>query len=199
MEVKMNVTDPNYIFPPKPLYVPPSSPTLVELDNDPLWIAEVKKNGWRCMVRVKDSKIVLWTRHKTIIKDPLPNLRLQLEALKLPDDTILDGELMEHRGKTKEFLMLWGLMRWSGEWIDKVPYQEIMEKMKAIVPVDTQYMGRPASTLLNKKAFYEQTILSGPENEGIVIKKLSASVPFDWSRSKEIATWLKVKPYVYES
>lgn len=188
----MEVTDKMYLYPPKPLYVPANSEVFNKLDNDPNWIGEVKKNGWRMMVRVTiDNKIELWTRRKTVELQPLPNLRKELAALNLPPDTILDGELLEHRGQTREHMMLWGMFRWAGDWV-KVPYKEVIWRM-SFVP-NTTYISRPKTTLEGKRKFYEEVIKESEENEGLVLKRLDASVPFSFTSCATTRSWLKVKP-----
>lgn len=146
------------------------------------------------MVRVTpNNKIELWTRHKTLELSPLPNLRKELAALSLPPDTILDGELLEHRGKTKEVLMLWGMFRWGGQWTSTLPYKEIMWRMN-FVPSNSNHLTKPSFVFEGKRKFYEEVLKQGDENEGLVLKKLDAPVPFSFTSTPYIRTWLKVKP-----
>jgi len=191
----MKVSSKNYIYPPKPLYVPPTSKSFDELDNNTNWIAEVKKNGWRCMVHITpDNKLELWTRHKTLELSPLPILRKKIMALQLPPDTILDGELLEHRGTTKETWMGWGMFRWQGQWLNAVPYKEILWRM-SFMPTNDVHIIRPDFVLEGKKKFYEEVLKQGAENEGIVIKRLDAPVPFSFTNCAITRSWLKVKPF----
>ena len=190
----MNVIDKYFIYPAKPTYIPPTSTLFGKLDNDLNYVAEVKKNGWRCLVRKIDGKITLWTRHKTTINDALPTLRKELTILKIPDDSILDGELLEHRSVAKDSLMLWGIYRWAGNWYDKVSYYHTRDTLSLLLqPQISTIIFQPKSTLLNKRDFYERILKEDVDNEGIVLKKLDAPVPFFWNSSKEITTWLKVK------
>jgi len=190
----MNVADPYFIYPAKPTYLPPSSSLFTRLDNDINWISEIKKNGWRCLIRKVDEKITLWTRHKTTINDELPNLRKTLSQMYIPNDSILDGELLEHRSKAKDSLLLWGIYRWEGGWLNKVSYEDIMGRVKSLVPKNQSCITTPEFVFLNKKAFYETALRTNPDNEGVVLKKLIAPVPFFWKDSKEITAWFKVKP-----
>lgn len=190
----MRVVDKDYIYPAKPIYVPPHSEAFDRLDADTNWVAEVKKNGWRMMVRVTPSnKIELWTRHKTLELSPLPSLRKELTELSLPPDTILDGELLEHRGKTKETLMLWGMFKWGGKWLADLPYKETMWRM-SFIPKDSKCIIKPTFVFEGKKKFYEDVLKQGDENEGVVIKKLDACVPFSFSSTPISRNWIKVKP-----
>lgn len=182
------------MYPAKPLFVPATSEIFSRLDNDTNWIAEVKKNGWRCMVRVTPaSKIELWTRHKTIEMSPLPNVRSELASLSLPPDTILDGELLEHRGKTKDTLMLWGILKYNGIFYHDIPYKQQMWEVASLVPT-TKHLIKPEFVFEGKNNFYVEVLKGAPENEGIVLKKLDAPVPFSWTSCPSIRTWLKIKP-----
>lgn len=190
----MQVTDKSYIYPPKPLYVPPNSEVFNRLDGDTNWVAEVKKNGWRMLIR-KDvaGDFALWTRHKTIECSPLPLLRAALPSLNMPCDSILDAELMEHRGKTKEVLMIWGAFRLGGVWQHKVPYKEIMWKVSSIVPKQSLTLTSPEFVFEKKRDFYER-IIKLEENEGLVLKNVNEPVPFSFTSCPNIRTWIKVKP-----
>lgn len=189
----MKVTDPNYIYPAKPIYVPPNSEVFERLDGDPNWIGEVKKNGWRILIR-KDiaGRYELWTRHRTVECSPLPRLRESLHKLAMPPDSILDGELLDHRGKTKETLMIWGAYRLGGKWLRSVPYKQIMWEVSLIVPKQSDTLTTPEFVFEKKKEFYEK-VIRNEENEGLVLKNINEPVPFSFTSCPTIRTWLKVK------
>jgi ATP-dependent DNA ligase len=87
-----------YWFPCKPNRLSPTSELFNRLDNDAGWIAEVKKNVWRCLAYKEGGALTLWTRHHTTINDPLPQLRGLLTEM-LPDGCVIDGELLQNRTK----------------------------------------------------------------------------------------------------
>ena len=198
LQVGTRVVDKSYIYPVQPTYIAPDSELFASLDNDSRYVAELKKNGWRCMVRVgEDKKIALWTRRGTIIGDPLPNLRKALESLKLPPDTILDGELLEHRSVVKEQVVLWGAIRMGGKWLSAMPYKEVLDVMKKIVK-ESDYIKRTRQVVADKKKFYASAIggEQGTDNEGLVVKHLDSPVPFGWRNCPTHPLWFKVKPNV---
>jgi ATP-dependent DNA ligase len=89
----------DYLYPCKPSRLERASSLFLSLNNDPLWVGEAKRNGWRCLA-MQDyvGALTLWTRHKTVIPDKLPELRALLAA-QLPEGTLVDGELLERRTK----------------------------------------------------------------------------------------------------
>ena len=103
-----------YYYPCKPNRLAPDSAYFDTLDNDPHWIAEVKKNGWRCLAYREASGLVLYTRHHTLITDPLPDLRNFLTLTLLPG-AILDGELVNNRTKgTKGLYYVFDIIQAQG-------------------------------------------------------------------------------------
>lgn len=195
--ISAKVHDSSYVFPAQPIYIAPDSDLFKELDESAGYVAELKKNGWRCMVRVgADKKIDLWTRRGTAIKDPLPNLREALAKLDLPADSLLDGELMEFRSEVKEKIVLWGVIKYESKWMASVPYKDIIEVVKGIVKKDTDFITRAKQVSKEKRKFFAAAMSGelGPDNEGIVLKSLSAGVPFGWKDGPTHRQWFKVKP-----
>ena len=194
----MKVNDSSYVYPAQAVYLPPDSELFRQLSKDIRYVAEPKKNGWRCMVRVKPSGVIeLWTRRNTIIADPLPNLRAQLVSLKLKPDSILDGELMEHRGQIKEQLVLWGMIKWGSKWLSALPYRDVNDMVRGVVS-ESANIKMAIQTIKDKEGFYAKVMLGeyGPGNEGIVIKSMDAPVPFGWKGEATHRLWFKVKPVV---
>lgn len=193
----MTVKDECYVFPTQPMYLPPSASIVKKLNNDASYVAEAKANGWRCLVRVDgDGQIFLWTRHATLITDPLHALRGELEGMKLPHDSIFDGELLEHRGKTKGKMVLWGAYRLNGSWLNDVPYGQVTDMVRKIMKPGLKHVSYVDSVLVDKIGFYKALISGkmGEDYEGIVIKNLKTPAPFSVSRPVVSSRWLKVKP-----
>ena len=146
------------------------------------------------MVRYKeDGSMEFWTRRKTIIEEPLPDLRRALAGLKVPPDSILDGELLHHRGKTKQTLVLFGMYRWDGQWLSNDTQREIIKRTDALVP-DSGLITKPKRAIYDKKRFYWEALAEDVENEGIVVKRLDSTPEFSFTRCEVVRSWLKVKP-----
>src|SRR3972149_7202175 len=91
-----------FYYPCKPNTLSPDSKLFTELDNDPEWIAELKKNGIRCLVEKENGKVILWNRFHRIIK-PYPEIIIPLREL--PDGIMLDGELIAKKGETPKLFL----------------------------------------------------------------------------------------------
>jgi DNA ligase 1 len=194
----------NYLYPCKPNRIYPNSAFFNRLDNDPAWIAEVKKNGWRCLA-AKNNTLTLWTRHHTTIKDRLPELRAILD--RLPPGTVLDGELLQNRTKqVKGVYYIFDILEHRGERVTHLPLKDrrvLLERtISDLVGVAAFKSGIENRDLLSislaqqtrigkKKLFYDS--IEGEANEGIVIKKLNSVYMASDSGCLQHPFWLKVK------
>jgi ATP-dependent DNA ligase len=183
-----------YLYPSMPNRLNPSSRYFETLDKDTAWIAEVKKNGWRCLV-VKDAgSVTLWTRHKTTINEPLDEIREALASL--PDGTMLDGELIFTR-RVKgipDALYLFDALYLKGERLTSLP----LSKRKGILTlIYRDYLVSPMIELaemvrIGKRELYCRSI-EGDVNEGIVMKHLGSPYPASDAKCMDNPHWLKVK------
>ena len=182
----------NYVYPCKPNWLAPNSSFFGMLDNDERWVAELKKNGWRCEVYKYDGKITLYTRDKALITDKLPRLREYLRSI-VPENTILDGELIHNRTKNiKELFYAFDVLKYKGISLINQPFSErrkCLESMKlgldGVVEVAEQYTK-------NKIAVYQEAIKT-PVNEGIVMKRLDSKYLSSFSSCLQNPHWMKVK------
>ncbi len=181
-----------YYYPCKPNPLSLESKFLDILDKDPAWIAEIKKNGWRCLV-YRESGVALWTRHKTIITEPLPALRDSLRAV--PENTILDGELIYFRtAEHKGMLYLFDIIAYKGRLIDDLPLHERRKYLEEVshnarsdsIEVAQQFR-------IGKKELFNRAIEADSVNEGIVLKKIHSNYLLSQKRCLQNPFWLKVK------
>jgi bifunctional non-homologous end joining protein LigD len=167
------------------------------------WCAQEKLDGTHIVV-IKNGTLAMMSRSwKNDFATMYPEIAAELMGL--PDDTILDAELVFYRkddGKsefvtamatpeTKEHydikLMLFDVLRWDG-----IPYESIILKNRVdlielskknnsqhIVPIPTVYK--------NFGDFYQQIITN--DGEGIMLKKLDSKY-VEGTRTNK---WLKVK------
>jgi ATP-dependent DNA ligase len=181
-----------YLYPCKPNRLAPDAAYFGALDNDPHWIAEIKKNGWRCLAYREASGLVLYTRHNTLITDPLPDLRNFL-TLVLPPGTIIDGELVNNRTKgTKGLYYVFDILQAQGVMLvddclsaRRAILEKLLPPCPGTVELAQQYV-------TGKKRLYEASI-EGEVNEGIVLKKASSKYLASETRCLQHPHWLKVK------
>ncbi len=181
-----------YFYPCKPNRI--TLETLEIFDN-PSWIAETKKNGWRAIIEKDNGGLTIWTRHHTLIKEPLSDIRAVCGNL--PDGTMLDGELIFTRRVkgVPDRLYLFDLL-----YLDNQNFiQRPLEYRKAtLIAVYQKYLlsdkiELAALTDTDKVKFYHQAINENEINEGIVIKKLDSLYLPSLTKCLDNPFWLKVK------
>jgi len=183
----------NYLYPNMPNRLYPSSPLLKSLNNSEQWVAEIKKNGWRCIVK-KDKALTLYSRHKTIFTAPLTEIRSALS--KLPDGTVLDGELLSGK-RIKDFpesLYVFDILMWKYKPVWQLPLADRRVLLELNFTNIAQVCGKielANQYIKNKMKLYYNSIEN--ENEGIVIKKLNSVYCASESRCLKNPYWLKVK------
>jgi ATP-dependent DNA ligase len=183
-----------YLYPCKPNTLTPDSKLFDELDRDIGWIAEVKKNGWRALpITDGEGKLTLWTRHKTLIKDAVPELREALSGM-MPVGTILDGEFINNRTKgVKGKLYLFDILMLEGKPLLDLTLRERRQVLEGVVK-ETQDIVLAQQVRVGKKQLYYQSI-EGDENEGIVIKRLDSKYLASEKSCPQHPYWLKVKRF----
>jgi len=183
-----------YVYPCKPNTLPLTSELFDQLNNDPSWVAEVKRNGIRSEIySEKDSK-VLCTRNKTIVEDKLPEIRRQIELL--PSGIILDGELISKRPKNWEkHFYLFDIIAYEGKYLVNLPLiqrREILEKVYEKYLQWEKKIEISKWVYTNKRELYYSSI--GDElQEGIVIKRLNSKYLIGSNSCPQNPYWLKVK------
>ncbi|MGD0659484.1 MAG: hypothetical protein ABSD38_15590 [Syntrophorhabdales bacterium] len=182
-----------YWFPCKPNRLSAGSDLFTRLDNDTGWIAEVKKNGWRCLAYKEGGALTLWTRHHTTINDPLPELRGLLTEV-LPDGCVLDGELLHNRTKEiKGVYYVFDLLMLEGAPTTSLPLWNRRQLLEAFIElVPTGSIELAAQYRIGKVKLYHDSI-EGEANEGIVLKQITSTYNASESRCLQNPHWLKVK------
>lgn len=185
-----------YYYPPKPMRIYLNSEIMEEINNSSKWVAELKKNGWRCLVWKEDGKIYLYNRHgqrSTTMENASPELMMYL-TMTIPDSTVIDGEFLDRRLQKKEFKGIYyafDIMYHEGKSMMTFPFEyrrSILEKI--IQPYE--YLWIPQQIVSNKIGYYHDALKS-PENEGIVIKKLYSPYGGGFDSSKTVSYWMKLK------
>ena len=181
-----------YLYPCKPNTLTPDSKLFDELDRDIGWIAEGKKNGWRALpIMSEDGKLTIWTRHKTLIKEAVPELREALSGM-IPAGTILDGEFINNRTKgVKGKLYLFDILMLKENLLLNIPLRERRQILESVIK-ETQDIVLAQQVRVGKKRLYYQSI-EGEENEGIVIKRLDSKYLASEKSCPQHPYWLKVK------
>ena len=180
-----------YVFPCKPNPLHPTSAYFDEIDNDVRWIGEIKKNGIRCLPQ-SGKDIILWTRHKTTEDNPLKPLRDALRAQRLPPNTLLDGELLDHKARTsKGRLFLFDIIYLNDELLFHLTLIERRKILESVIKEVPGLIEISKQVRLGKKHLFET--LDKDEDEGIVLKRLDSDYLISDRRCLQHPHWLKVR------
>lgn len=180
-----------YYYPCMPQRLSVTSPYFDELDNDKGWIAEVKKNGWRCLV-YKDSEVRLYTRDKTLVKEPLNEIKEYFNMI-LPENTIIDGELIHYRTKEdKRRFYVFDIIMLAGKLVNNLKLFERRKFLEEVIKNLPNFIELSEWVRIGKRNLYNKSI-EGDLNEGIVLKKLDSVYPLSDRKCLNNPFWIKVK------
>jgi len=186
-------------------FIKPCQPTLSDkAPSGPLWIHEIKHDGYRIIACKSGDRVRLWSRNG---RDWLKEFIAVADALKAlrVDEIVLDGEAMAHcedglpdfhglrseDGGAGACLFAFDLLRLNGEDLRSLPLEERRARLRKAF--------RGSGKALR---FSEHLEGDGPEIfrhacalglEGIVSKRWDARY-----RSGRSLTWLKIKNPTYE-
>lgn len=175
-----------YFYPNAPNFIEPGM--LSEFDRNPAYIAERKKNGWRCLAIKAAGSLLLWTRHHTLIPDPLPLTRSALADL--PNETIIDGELIDRRTKgTKDTYYAFDILMLSGRLLFGLEWRERRRLLEKTVGGMDVMLSEPINT--GKELLYALAIADG--DEGIVLKNIHSRYIMSQRKCEPNPFWMKAK------
>lgn len=132
------------------------------------WVAQAKKNGYRCQIHRTDEGLKNYTRQGSLHTRQLPlEIQEQLMAV-LPVGTAVVGEWVHHEGR----LYLFDLIKKDGKILDRDSYEERYKLLPDVVGIVS------VLPLLRDtdKAFSE---LQKESNEGLVFKTLFGKITDD--------------------
>ena len=167
----------------RPARVWPDTSFYQRLCASSTWVAEPKKNGWRCLACAGVRGDSLWSRHGRQI---LKHETLRQAVAKMPLAQI-DGELMIKSG----ILWAFDLLTLDGESQLALPYRERRALLQEyIATVNTPELIRlvPSWQGQDKARAYQTALANG--DEGIVFKRSDRAYP---TGQKETLDWIKCR------
>jgi ATP-dependent DNA ligase len=175
-------------------YCYPNLPNWIDaktVDNyKPYYIAEKKKNGWRCLAWRKKEGLELWTRRNTLIKDPLPKTRDLL--MNLPEGTIIDGELLDKRTKEiKDHYYAFDVLFHEGKSVMNLAWKDRREILEKIIAQYSIWVELAEPIQLGFSTLYDVAVEKG--DEGIVIKGINSKYVVDLKSCPHNPSWFKAK------
>lgn len=180
----MKMTPFPFFWPPKPVRVWRETPTfdrLMERFTNGEFSCEPKIDGWRVLIYANDGKVQAMSRHKKAI---ILSSEVTQKLLTLPQDTILDGELLGPRGGENQFVAF-DVVKCEGVFTMNQPYVERREILEGL-SVDF------VLTLTGKLSdLYDLSLKDG--NEGLVLKKVNSPWKAMSGEGQEFDAWIKIK------
>lgn len=158
----------------------PNTDLFDKLCSDPDWIAETKKDGWRCRIVTDDGKITALS--KTGNKLSLPD-SITSALTKLPPNSQFDAELQRGLG----IIWIFDIFYLRGEPVFLKPLSTRRRKLETLFKkIHSEHLKIMPQEKVNKRELYQTAVERG--DEGIVFKKLSAPYP-----TGETTNWIKCR------
>jgi len=170
--------------------------------------SSVSFDGWRALLII-GSTATLWTREKTRIEMP-DNLREQIESLRLPEGTVLDGEIWNptkrgswrHNKSVKCMLTFWDAIKAGRKDVSGLPLEQRRAEMETVLGAGTddvktvQWLPATkeayAEVRREAESFREQAQSRSGFIHGAVLKRRGSPRRDNVVRCVEHADWLKL-------
>lgn len=195
-----------WIFPFKPMKINDSLLGSLKLDD---YVLEKKYDGYRALLIVEEAGFKLFTRQK--VELPIPNnLRPQIESLKLPVGTVLDGELWTpssrgswtHDRNVVCSLTFWDVIAFDGKSVGSNTLEERRAVLENLLGAGTENVGLVVQEPVTKerieeirKEAMEHRVASQSRSgfvHGVVLKRKGSPRRDNPNRSVEHADWMKL-------
>jgi len=192
-----------WMYPMKPARV---TEAVLSSINPSDYLMEKKYDGWRAILIVSHGIPELWTRERRRIEMPT-NLDNQLRSLKLPEGTVLDGEIWnpEKRGGWKHAkgvecqITFWDAIRKGNQDLSRNPLEERKERLRNLVsPTDCVKIVEDFPATVKSIAAARAEAISARGNarsgfvHGVVIKRRESPRRDHATKSHEHSDWMKV-------
>ena len=183
-------------FPDKPV---DSAPAILTTLAEGEWLAQLKIDGWRCLIEWEPdgAGLTLTSRHQ----EPIPasaDLRRELTCLLEPQRAplLIDAEWTGRRDRQPEGLVLFDLLGLEDEWLGGegalARFHELRMLGSELGIGEGGRIRAVAWTLRDYPAFFEYS-RTVPGVEGIVLKRCNSRYVGSVRRSVDNPAWLKVR------
>lgn len=187
------------------------------LDAEGSYVAELKLDGWRTFVtRDKSQKIAErfggkeWGQGKDkslffLSKRPMTKggptripvcdeIIHSVEALDLPDQSMMDSEWMARRtvDELPEKLFMFDVLWLDDKWRGDEFYYQRREQVESIVK-PSSVLGMPPFTKKGFEAYFNESKAAIPWAEGLFLKHSHSRIKGSPTKTKENALWVRIK------
>lgn len=191
----------DFFHPPKPTRIWPDADLFKSIDQNPMWIGEVKYNGWRLLLFKIDGKLLIYNNHGTVI-DIDPKIFLPHFA-QIPNNTVFDGELVDKRTKElKKVMVFWDTCFYNGKDLRSLPLKTRRQYLDHFPTVPEKITQSSQSQVYKVQQFQAGNLISlyhqiearaNNLEEGLVLKNTLSKYKSHPSRCIDIIDWIKVK------
>jgi len=184
-----------YYYPNRPYLISPDNPEVMIKDQDPNWHAEIKWMGDRLCLIKANNKFVFMNRQKKEFSKFVPSSELleQLNALNIPNNSQLDGELMHF--KTKEIKQT--IHFYDVYVLNDKQVREDLETRRNILL--EHFNNRTFPNINVTQAFSGMFIeifnrvIRDHEKEGLVLKNKHGKITFTTNKSVDVLWQFKIR------
>lgn len=161
------------IVPPRPPRLLIDAPTTDTYCTDDV-VCEAKLNDSHVLLTKRRGAWEFWSRHGTLlVYSPSVQLYEALEALPVPDNTVLDGGLLHSKhSAVKDKLVLWDVMVAQGVWREGRTYSDNRALLETLTGLETSKEGMKA-TWMRLLSFLRSTterVLLAPWVSGVHLR-----------------------------
>lgn len=185
-----------YWYPERPVLVPPASPLIDKLSEDPRWIAQPKLNERRLILHFINEEWQFWNRHnKRFDFKPDKELKENLAELAswLKGYWCFDGGLRHNKVTgIKSKVILWDVFLMNGEMLNNRPYWERGEILQTAIHFDLQSIRLIQQYPDHFRSVFSD-IIKDPEIEGIVMKNLDGKLNLSRTSGQDSAWMMKCR------
>jgi len=182
-----------FYFPLKPQRISLDSILFKTLEEDPNFIVQVKKNGWRIQIHKERDSVILYTRHKRLLREVAPDIDhsfltdLVLSSVKA-SSAIIDGEFLHRRGEKKNYLYVWDIFEKDG----KPQTHSYLERKLTLQSIchSCSHLEVAQDTSTNFLQVWRS--LHSSEDEGLVIKDIHEPLYINFNKTINSSRQFKV-------
>jgi ATP-dependent DNA ligase len=186
-----------YWYPEKPKLLLLGQPLFRRLDQNRAWVAELKYNGSRLQLHIKDGDVQFWNRHGERFASrfiPRPEtVEAIREAVPKRGYFLFDGELRHFKTKgVRDKVVLYDTFIWAGDLLNKAAFA-IRRQLLECLEISE---GGPLTFAEQHKTGFEELFheaIKDEEIEGLVIKNLTGLLNLGRKRGLDSNWMFKVR------
>ena len=184
-----------YLYPEKPVLVPPRTILIDRLSEDPRFIAEKKYNGSRLLLHFIDNDWRFFNRHGKefrFVPDMDLGIALAKLALKLHGYWLFDGELRNNKVPgVKQKMILWDVFIMENILLQG-PFWHRRRHLEALLETEAEPLGVTKQYPDQFRGVFSD-VIQDKEIEGLVMKNLDGTLNLSRTSNQDSAWQFKIR------